>query len=265
MDLESFEPSDESMERIEERLRALRELREVHLRPSFRSKFHHHFEYKISHDFSLKIDSVDRNTDPFIFSGDYEEVSLMNRDTAHMRTLKHESLLKDLERLGFREWKSLGKKDEFDRITRQAIELSQLETHASDNSYQDSEGALSAVEALNTNWVNDLEQLNRRARGVLFVNAQPNVRFTLADSRDMVHVFPSEENFHHNIRPVKINNFLHSHLRGTGDYWVRRSAHEPLHYLIEVNGLHAEVARNDDDVVVKYEGCEQDVLIGQHR
>jgi len=262
MDLESFEPSDESMEKIEERLKELRELREVRMRPSFRSAFHHSFERKVPHDFSLKIDSADRVTDPFIFSDPAEEVSLTTVDTAYMRTLEHARLLKDLEHLGFREWESLGKKDEFDRITQQAIDLGRLEADASDFIYDDSEDDVSESDALSAHWKDDLEQLNRRARGVLLVNAQPDMKFTIADSKYCLSVFSGEESLHHNKWPSKIRGWWQPHFKKTPDLWVRRSAHEPLEYVIEVKGLHAEVAHDEDDVIVKYEGFEPDVRIG---
>lgn len=265
MDLESFEPSDESMEKIEERLKELRELREVRMRPSFRSALHHSFERKVPHDFSLKIDSADRVTDPLIFSEPAEEVSLTTVDTAYMRTLEHASLLKDLERLGLREWESLGKKVQFDRITQQAIDLGRLEAYAPNFIYEDSEDDVGTSDVLNAHWKDDLEQLNRRARGVLLVNAQPDMKFTIADPQYFLSAFSNEESLHDNVQQDKIREWSHSHLKNIRDLWVRRSAHEPLGYVIEVKGLHAEVLHDENDIVVKYEGLEPGVRIGNQR
>jgi len=266
MDLESFEPSDESMEKIEERLKELRELREVRMRPSFRSSFHHSFERKVPHDFSLKIDSADGVTDPFIFSDPAEEVSLTTTvDTAYMRTLEHARLLKDLEHLGFREWESLGKKVEFDRITQQAIDLGRLETYAPDFIYEDSEDDVGALDAFNTHWKDDLEQLNRRARGVLLVNARPDMKFTIADPQCLFVSCLYDEDLHNNVPSHRVRDWPHLHLKNAPDLWVRRSAHEPLDYVIEVKGLHAEVVHDEDDIVVKYEGFEPDVRAGHQR
>lgn len=103
MDIESFEPSDEMMAHINERLKPVR-----CAAAERRSRLEAKYGAGAPIQFFAEPDQP----------GDLE--------TAYARTLKHECLLRELNVLGLEVWERTGKKAEFDAITDQVIERGRL-------------------------------------------------------------------------------------------------------------------------------------------
>jgi hypothetical protein len=99
MDIESFEPSDEMMVLINERLRPV-QLVAAERRSRLEAKY--------------------GEGAPIQFFAEPDQPG--DLDTAYGRSLKHGCLLRELKVLGLEVWERTGKKAQFDAITQQVIE-----------------------------------------------------------------------------------------------------------------------------------------------
>lgn len=109
MDVESFEPSDEMMALINERLAPVR-VAAAERRDRLQAKY--------------------GEGAPIQFFAEPDHPGDM--DTPHARNLKHECLLRELHVLGLDVWERTGKKAQFDQITQQVIENGRLRQRASE-------------------------------------------------------------------------------------------------------------------------------------
>ncbi|WP_449431786.1 hypothetical protein [Pseudomonas putida] len=255
MDIESFEPSDESMDEIEERLKKLRESREQRMAAAKRARFRFHFGPDVSRALS-SFPPVEPSK-PLHFKP-VKCVLPLEGETAHTRTLRHEKLLKDLEELGFRKWEESGKRAEFDRLTRQAIELGRkglfIRNSSESGSLGDNEELVSKS-PLTWDWQQALESLNQRARN-LAVNSMHSV--PTINLREIVVLgnygeSQADELLDHSA----LEHFQPLHPHSVGLHWA-----EPLQYVIDSHGRHAELLKTDDGLQVKYEPCQKDAHQG---
>jgi len=255
MDIESFEPSDESMGEIEERLKKLRELREQRMVAANRARFRLH----IGPDVSRELSSHARVelSEPVHFKP-VEGILPLEGETAYTRTLRHEQLLRDLEELGFRKWDESGKRAEFDRLTRQAIALGRKGVFVRSSAENESTGndeELVSKTTMTWDWQQALESLNQRARNLtvhsLHVMPSINLREVVAFEN-----YSGAQTEDH-IDQSALEHFQPLHPHSAGLHWA-----EPLQYVIDSHGRHAELLKTDDGLQVRYEPCQKDVHQG---
>ncbi|PLP87457.1 hypothetical protein CYD26_21390 [Pseudomonas sp. FFUP_PS_473] len=244
MDIKSFEPSDETMEKIEERLKELRELREQRVIAANRPRFNFHVGPKVPLELNIPIDEIVEAS---------SEVD--DGDTAYTRTLRHESLLKQLEKVTYSEWVASGSKDEFDRLTQHAIELGRLVSLKleSDPDYDDES---SARKRLSSGWTKELNVLKQRSRAIKTRNSLLESRLVYTASPATLHISLDE------ITNPNVSWGIAS-VRSKGVCVGR--APRSLNLLIENHGLHAELTQTENGPVVIYEPCEDNSLVDNHR
>ena len=118
MEVRSFEPSDESMTLINERLLQMRKRRTEasQVRFQFVSRDSNTNKSPEKYFSSIRAHKTTEGLRQL-----FDLLSLVI-DTAHKRTLRHKALLVDLQVMGMEQWEAQGKKAQFDRLTNQAIE-----------------------------------------------------------------------------------------------------------------------------------------------
>lgn len=255
MDIESFEPSDESMDEIGERLKKLRESREQRIAAANRARFRIHIRPGVSRELSS---ITHTELSEALHFRPVKGVLPIEGETAYTRTLRHEQLLKELEVLGFRKWEESGKRAEFDRLTRQAIELGRkgLFARSSNENAPAGDGEELVSKATMTwDWQQALESLSQRARNLA---EKSSCIIPSMNSREVV-AFENygEAETDKLIGKSVLEYFQPLHPHSAGLHWA-----EPLQYVIDNHGRHAELLQTDDGLQVKYKPCHKDVHQG---
>ncbi|WP_047543416.1 hypothetical protein [Pseudomonas simiae] len=240
MDIKSFEPSDETMEKIEERLKELRESREQRVIAANRLQV----GPPVPLEMSIPIDAIVEASS-----------EIDDGDTAFTRTLRHESLLKELEKVSYKEWVASGSKDAFDRLTQHAIELGRLVSMKVESD-PNTDDESSARKRLSSGWTRELNKLKQRSRAIKNHNALQDMRLVYTATPPAIHIALNEAGTTYISSGVGI-------VRSKGTWFGR--VHRPLNLLIEDHGLHAELTQTQSGPVVIYEPCEDNSLADNHR
>ncbi len=121
MDIDSFEPSDEWMDMLQERLDMLREIRAT------TSKMHYVAMDADEHTSAFKDwDRPQLPQSPAIHKRIMDVLHEREAETAYKRSLRHEDLLRELDELGYEQWERSGKKAQFDELTENTLRRGRL-------------------------------------------------------------------------------------------------------------------------------------------
>lgn len=230
MDIDSFEPSDESMEKLREDLQQLREFRAT------TSKMHFVAKVAAEHASTLKewlltVAPQSPELHKRIVGGLHEREA--ETETAYKRSLRHENLLKELETLGYEQWEKSGKKAQFDDLTEKTIQrgrlAASLESDMHVNHWQDQLRAIR--ESLK----------NHEGRfGVDIYNAKNyQGRSALTDWWAK--------------KALAVEHFKPKNFPAGYDVWHKDGDHLRLSDVVEAQGVHAAIAQ--DEHVISFEPC----------
>ncbi len=263
MDIESFEPSDESMENIEEHLKKLREQR---INTANRQRFRIRFGGAVSDELPHKPLTAWILRDPTNIHLIIEP-KVLEADSAYKRSLRHEELLHELEELGLKKWEALGHRAEFETLTRQAIEIGRedaltrkargLRMNDEDDHDQTRPHDHEQADALICDWYKALESLNScKHKGVYEHTFRP-----FRGTCDWVSPSHRYCNVQEGVKVEVQSPVTHRAPRGYALFPL--ASHAPLPVLIEHHGVHAEVEQTKSGPKVYYEALENNRQVNQ--
>lgn len=231
MDIDSFEPSDEWMDVLQERLDRLREIRAT------TSKMHYVAMDADEHTSALK--DWDRTQLPQSLAIHKRIMDVLHEreaETAYKRSLRHENLLRELDELGYEQWERSGKKAQFDELTEKTLRRGRLAA------FHEAEGNTVA-------WEKQLREIRESLRNYELREMGLNNSAKYKGRSAITDLWAKQAGW------TSIEHFKPKHHRADIELWQKDGGHMRLAALVEAKGVHAAITQ--DEHTINFKPCDK--------
>lgn len=231
MDIDSFEPSDESMDALQERLDRLREIRAT------TAKMHYVAMDADEHTSALRDwGRTQLPQSPAIHKRIMGVLHEREAETAYKRSLRHENLLRELDELGYEQWEMSGKKAQFDELTENTLRRGRL-------------AAFHETERNTSGWEKQLREIRESLLNYELRHMDLNNSAKYKGKSAITELWAKQAGW------TSIEHFRPEHHQADMELWQKDGDHMRLAALIEAKGAHAAIAK--DEHTINFEPCDK--------